>query len=58
MCSGKFGTTSQPFSRLDRVIGSTSGETFSQYIDRSIGLKYFRPPEKKPKEEKSIKYRV
>jgi len=58
MCSAKFGTTDKPFSKIDMVVGSTTGETFSQYIDRTVGLKYFRPPTKKPKEEKSIKYRV
>ena len=59
MCSANFGTTNKPFSKIDRLVGDNqTGGTFSQYIDRTIGLKYFRPPTKKPEEEKSIKYRV
>ena len=62
MCSAKFGIAGKPFSKIDMLVGSRTGETFSGYIDREIGLNYFRPstkkPEKKSEEQKSYKYRT
>ena len=58
MCSAKFGTTSNPFSRIDAIVGTPSGESFSQYVGRSLGVNSFKDLKKKPKEEKSVKYRV
>jgi len=58
MCSAKFGTPENPLSRFDMLIGTPSGESFSQYVGRSLGVSSFEDLKKKPKEEKSIKYRV
>ena len=58
MCSAKFGTPTNPLSRFDMLIGTPSGETFSQYVGRSLGVSSFEDLKKKPEQDKTNNYRV
>lgn len=58
MCSAKFGTPTNPFSRIDMLVGTPSGETFSQYVGRSLGINSFENLKKKPEQDETNNYRV
>lgn len=52
MCGSKFGTADNPFGRIDAIVGTPSGETFSQYVGRSLGISSFKDLKKKPEQKK------
>ena len=52
MCSAKFGTPENPLSRFDMLIGATTGESFSQYVGRSLGVSSLKDLKKKPEQKK------